>query len=91
MAFDDVKVLGRFVAAYLAFLALLLPSHAIAAAEPFRVLTPPGGGSHPAVLLVSGCSGFIAFDGVNLYDERAAELQAADMLSCSSTTWVAGT
>ena len=77
MAFDDLKILRRFAAAYLSLLVLLLLGHTIAAAEPFRVLTPSGGGSHPAVLLVSGCSGFTAFDGVNLYDERAAELQAA--------------
>jgi dienelactone hydrolase len=47
------------------------------AAEPFRVLSPPGGSQHSAVLLVSGCSGFVAFNGVNVYEERAAELQAA--------------
>lgn len=29
---------------------------------------------------MSGCSGFIAFNGVNLYEERAAELQAAGYL-----------
>lgn len=47
--------------------------------EPFRVL-PAGAGRHPAVLLVSGCSGFVPFNGVNLYEERAAELHAAGYL-----------
>jgi len=32
---------------------------------------------HPAVLLVPGCSGFAATNGINSYDERAAELQTA--------------
>jgi dienelactone hydrolase len=41
------------------------------------VLSPAGGAPHPAVLFVPGCSGFVAHNGVNLYDERAAELQAA--------------
>jgi dienelactone hydrolase len=46
--------------------------------EPYRVLPPSGGlAPHPAVMLVPGCSGFAAHNGVNLYDERAAELQAA--------------
>jgi dienelactone hydrolase len=54
---------------------LLLPE--TAAAEPFRALSPVGNPPHPAVLLVPGCSGFTAMNGVNLYDERAAELQAA--------------
>jgi len=57
-------------------LALALPAR-ISSAEPFRVLMPSGASRHSAVLLVSGCSGFISFNGVNLYEERAAELQAA--------------
>jgi dienelactone hydrolase len=47
------------------------------AAEPLRVLSPSAGSSNPAVLLVPGCSGFVAHNGVNHYDERATELQAA--------------
>ncbi len=47
------------------------------AAEPFRVLAPSGGASNPVVLLVPGCSGFVARNGINHYDERASELQAA--------------
>jgi dienelactone hydrolase len=47
------------------------------AAEPLRVLTPSGSTSNPAVLLVPGCSGFIARNGINHYEERAFELQAA--------------
>jgi dienelactone hydrolase len=64
------------VAAWPILLALVLPAWT-SPAEQFRVLSPSGASRHPAVLLVSGCSGFIAFNGVNLYEERAAELQAA--------------
>ena len=55
--------------------AVLLLSPPLAADEPFRVLSPAGSGPHPAVLLVPGCSGFVATNGINLYEERAAELQ----------------
>src|SRR5437763_11656022 len=48
-----------------------------AAEEPFRILSPAGSTPRPAILLVPGCSGFVAAGGVNLYDERAAELWAA--------------
>jgi dienelactone hydrolase len=41
------------------------------------MLSPSGAAPHPAVLLVPGCSGFAAVNGVNLYDERADELRAA--------------
>jgi len=64
------------IAAWVILLALVLPART-SSAEQFRVLSPSGASRHPAVLLVSGCSGFIAFNGVNLYEERAAELQAA--------------
>ncbi len=40
-------------------------------------MSPSGPAPHPAVLLVPGCSGFAAVNGVNPYDERAAQLQAA--------------
>ena len=64
-----------FCAAYLA----LSPEPAASSLEePYRVLSPSGGiAPHPAVMLVPGCSGFAAHNGVNLYDERATELQAA--------------
>lgn len=45
--------------------------------QPFRSIVPQGPAQHPAVLLVPGCSGFTAANGVNHYEERAAELQAA--------------
>jgi dienelactone hydrolase len=46
--------------------------------QPYRVLLPSGGvAPQPAVMLVPGCSGFAAHNGVNLYEERATELQAA--------------
>jgi dienelactone hydrolase len=47
------------------------------AAEPYRMLLPVGDAPHPAVLLFPGCSGFTATNGVSLYEERGAELQAA--------------
>jgi dienelactone hydrolase len=50
--------------------------HAVAT-EPYRTMSPSGPAPHPAVLLVPGCSGFAAVNGVNPYDERAAQLQAA--------------
>ena len=50
---------------------------AACAEEPYRVLLPQGGGRHASVLLVPGCAGFHAEHGINLYDERAGELQAA--------------
>jgi dienelactone hydrolase len=54
-----------------------LLSPAVADEDVPRVLTPVGSGLHPAVLLVPGCSGFVANNGINTYDARAAELQAA--------------
>lgn len=52
----------------------------IADQTPFRVVSSTGSDPQPAVLLVPGCSGFVANNGINLYDERAAELQAAGFL-----------
>src|SRR5262245_48384843 len=59
------------------FVAVAVAASMTLAAEPFRVLAPSGSTSRPAVLLVPGCSGFIARNGVNHYEERAIELQAA--------------
>jgi dienelactone hydrolase len=67
---------GLHLSVYAALLVLLAGSEA-SAAEPYRMLSPTGEGPHPAVLLVPGCSGFVATNGVNIYDERAAELQTA--------------
>ena len=64
-------------AALLAAIAPFIFGDAILAAEPYRVLSASGGTSSPAVLLVPGCSGFVASNGVNPYDERAGALQAA--------------
>src|SRR5262249_20473699 len=47
------------------------------AAEAYRVLSPVADSPKPAVLLVPGCSGFVARNGYNLYEDRAKELQAA--------------
>jgi dienelactone hydrolase len=62
---------------FAAILALLLSHREASAQETYRVLSPSGSARHPAVLLVPGCSGFAASNGVNLYEERATELQAA--------------
>ena len=78
-----MKVVGRKISRHLAAVwmvssLLSLPMQVVAEAEgPFRVLSPEGSQPRPAVLLVPGCSGFTATNGINLYDERAAELQAA--------------
>jgi dipeptidyl aminopeptidase/acylaminoacyl peptidase len=45
-----------------------------------RVLRPNGNPPYPVIMLVPGCSGFVANNGINVYDERAAELQAAGNL-----------
>ena len=56
---------------------LLTCFNASAQEQSFRVLLPSQGTPHPAVLFVPGCSGFSANNGVNHYEERAAELRAA--------------
>ena len=76
MPFSDRKP-GLHLALYAALLVLPLAGREASAAEPYRMLSPTGAAPHPAVLLVPGCSGFVATNGVNIYDERAAELQAA--------------
>jgi dienelactone hydrolase len=48
--------------------------------EPYRVLSPAQDGPHSAVLLVPGCSGFVALEGGDLYGERAEALRAAGHL-----------
>jgi len=59
---------------------LLLPFRSAGAEEPYRVWSPPGDGLHSAVLFVPGCSGFTATNEINVYDERASELQSAGFL-----------
>jgi dienelactone hydrolase len=71
-----VKLAAPLIA-LLAGMTLSLPVNMTLAAEPYRVLSPSGGTPHAAVLLVAGCSGFVARNGFNLYNERAGELQAA--------------
>jgi dienelactone hydrolase len=61
----------------LATLAALAACPAAWAGEPYRVLLPSGPGPYGAVLLVPGCSGFVATNGINPFDERGAALQAA--------------
>jgi hypothetical protein len=62
--------------AHLDLAALALSSMAYAA-EPFRVWAPDGSAPNATVLLVPGCSGFVARNGINHYDERANQLRAA--------------
>ena len=71
------SVHARTSAHLLSVAAAALAANMTLAAEPFRVLSPSEGTSNPAVLLVPGCSGFVARNGINHYDERAGELQAA--------------
>jgi len=59
------------------FAAAVLAASVTQGAERLRVLTPSSSTSNPAVLLVPGCSGFIPRNGINHYEERAIELQAA--------------
>src|SRR6266536_1142891 len=71
----------KLSACFFAFLAGVISlTNTASAAEPYRILSPSAKAPHPAVLLVSGCSGFTPFNGLNLYDEDAAELQAAGYL-----------
>src|SRR6476620_9209235 len=72
-----IKTLGpsKSVCALLSFAVATLAASMTFAAEPFRVLLPSGGTPYAAVLLVPGCSGFVARNGINHYDERASELQ----------------
>jgi dienelactone hydrolase len=55
----------------------LIGTHGVAAEISFRLLTPEAGTTHPVALLVPGCSGFTESNGINHYEERAAELKAA--------------
>jgi dienelactone hydrolase len=71
------SVLKRRFVRLLSFGVAALAANMTFAAEPFRVLSPSGDSSNPAVLLVPGCSGFVARNGINHYDERASGLQAA--------------
>jgi dienelactone hydrolase len=61
----------------MALVGLFLLGSTSLAEEPYRVLSPAGNAPHSAVLLVPGCSGFAAVNGVSMYEERAVELQAA--------------
>ena len=79
MPYPCVRLAVRLFALF-AGVTLSLPVNTTNAAEPYRVLAPAGGAASPAVLLVPGCSGFVATNGVNLYEERAGELQAAGYL-----------
>jgi dienelactone hydrolase len=58
-------------------LLLLATCGGASADEQYRVLVPSGDAPRAAVLLVPGCGGFAAVNGINLYEERAGDLQAA--------------
>lgn len=63
--------------AHFGLAALALTCNVTHASEPFRILSPLKDAPNPAVLLVPGCSGFVTRNGINHYEERAGELQAA--------------
>jgi dienelactone hydrolase len=63
--------------ALVAGLAVSIAVSATHAAEAYRILSPMADSPKPAVLLVPGCSGFVARNGYNLYEDRAQEFQAA--------------
>jgi dienelactone hydrolase len=44
--------------------------------DPYRIVRPPGDGPHPAVLFVSGCSGFAPHEAPDHYPRVAAEFAA---------------
>ena len=68
---------ARRSAQFLGLAALALTSNITQATETFRALSPSRDAPNSAVLLVPGCSGFVARNGINHYEERASELQAA--------------
>src|SRR5262249_6472663 len=68
---------ARRSAQFLGLAALALTSNITQATETFRALSPSKDAPNSAVLLVPGCSGFVARNGINHYEERASELQAA--------------
>ena len=71
----------RLILAFATLCLLLIAALGTAAGDrAYRTLTPVGTTPHPAVLFVPGCSGFAPTNGVDHYEERAAELQAAGYL-----------
>ena len=68
---------GRKRLPCIALAAVAMAANVSLAAEPLRVFLPSADTPNPAVLLVPGCSGFVARNGINHYEERARELQAA--------------
>jgi dienelactone hydrolase len=80
MPFTGLKPPIRRFALIAALLGIWISGPKAPATEPYRVLSRPGEAPYPAVLLVPGCSGFVEANGVNLYDERAEELQGAGYL-----------
>jgi dienelactone hydrolase len=46
------------------------------AESPYRIVEPPGAGPHPALLFVSGCSGFAPHEAPNHYSRTADEFVA---------------
>src|SRR5262245_35381890 len=61
-------------------MAVCLVLDTASAAERYRVLSPSADTRRAAVLLVPGCSGFVARNGYNLYEDRAGELQTLGYL-----------
>jgi dienelactone hydrolase len=61
---------------HIVLLAVLTGCSCAFADEPYRVRLPPDEAPHAAVLLVPGCSGFVAIGGFNPFEDRASALQA---------------
>lgn len=56
-------------------LAAVVVAYGVKAQTGYKTYTPAGAGPFPAVLFVSGCSGFVAAGSVNTFDEKAEELR----------------
>jgi dienelactone hydrolase len=70
------SVVGN-LAAFLAFVSLLLCAGASQAQESYRSFKPTAGGPAPILLFVSGCSGFVKIDDTDFYAEQAETMRAA--------------
>jgi len=70
-------IAARALAGLALLWAFMAGFNAAAADEPFRALAPAQSPAGAAVLLVPGCSGFVARNGINHYEERAIALLRA--------------
>jgi dienelactone hydrolase len=68
LQFPERFVLGCLLSLF----GFILPVHAQSG---YKSFAPAGSGPFPAVVFVSGCSGFKPFGNVNMYDEKAEQLR----------------